>query len=47
MSKNLGYGRANNLGIIKSKTNYVFIINPDTFISKDNLNLFLSKINTA
>ncbi len=44
MSKNLGYGKANNLGIIKSKTNYVFIINPDTFISKDKFNLFLSKI---
>ena len=44
MPKNFGYGKANNLGIFKSKTNYVFIINPDTFISKDNLNLFISKI---
>jgi GT2 family glycosyltransferase len=30
MSENIGYGKANNIGISKSKTNYIFIINPDT-----------------
>ena len=44
MEENIGYGRANNIGISKSKTNYIFIINPDTFLSKKNLDLFLSKI---
>ena len=44
MSENIGYGKANNIGISKSKTNYIFIINPDTLFSKKNLNLFLSKL---
>jgi len=44
MNENIGYGKANNFGISKSKTNYIFIINPDTFFSKKNLNLFLSKL---
>ena len=44
MNENVGYGKANNFGISKSKTNYIFIINPDTFFSKKNLDLFLSKI---
>ena len=29
MEKNLGYGKANNFGISKSNTDYVFILNPD------------------
>jgi len=44
MNENIGYGKANNFGISKSKTNYIFIINPDTLFSKKNLNLFLSKL---
>jgi GT2 family glycosyltransferase len=44
MNQNIGYGKANNIGISKSKTNYIFVINPDTLFSKKNLNLFLSKI---
>jgi len=44
MNQNIGYGKANNIGISKSKTNYIFIINPDTLFLKKNLNLFLSKI---
>ena len=44
MSENIGYGKANNIGISKSRTNYIFIINPDTLFSKKNLNLFLSKL---
>lgn len=42
MNHNVGYGTANNIGILKAKTNYIFIINPDTFFSKKNLDLFLS-----
>ena len=44
MSENVGYGKANNIGISKSKTNYIFIVNPDTFFSKKKLYLFLSKL---
>ncbi len=44
MSENIGYGRANNIGILKSKTKYALIINPDVLISKKNLDLFLYKI---
>ena len=44
MNENIGYGKANNFGISKSKTNYIFIINPDTLFSKKNLDLFLSKL---
>jgi len=32
MRENLGYGRANNYGIKKAKTQYVFIINPDVIL---------------
>ena len=44
MQENLGYGSANNIGISESKTNYIFIINPDTLIKKSDLDLFLGKI---
>ena len=37
MPDNLGYGKANNFGIAKSTTDYIFIINPDTKITKKNL----------
>ena len=33
MPDNLGYGKANNFGIAKSTTDYIFIINPDTKIT--------------
>ena len=35
--KNLGYGRGNNLGLTKVKTQYVFIINPDAYLDKNTL----------
>tara|TARA_B100000686_G_scaffold214763_1_gene221704 strand:+ start:900 stop:1736 length:837 start_codon:yes stop_codon:yes gene_type:complete len=38
MPENLGYGRANNFGIDKSKTDYVFILNPDVKFKKDTFN---------
>ena len=31
---NIGYGRANNIGIRYSKTNYVLILNPDALIDE-------------
>ena len=37
MSENLGYGRANNLGISKCKTNFAFILNPDAKLPQNSL----------
>ena len=38
MEENFGYGKANNYGINKSQSEYVFIINPDTILLKNTLN---------
>jgi GT2 family glycosyltransferase len=35
--KNLGYGKGNNLGLKKVKTQYAFIINPDAYLDKNTL----------
>ena len=35
MNKNLGYGKANNFGIRKSNTKYIFIINPDVILRNE------------
>jgi N-acetylglucosaminyl-diphospho-decaprenol L-rhamnosyltransferase len=35
--KNLGYGRANNLGLKKVRTKYAFIVSPDTYLDKNTL----------
>jgi GT2 family glycosyltransferase len=35
--KNLGYGRGNNLGLKKVKTEYAFIISPDAYLHKNTL----------
>ena len=45
MSENLGYGKANNVGIIKSNTDYVFIINPDTKVTNDKFEKIVSFLN--
>ena len=37
--KNLGMGSGNNFGIDKSKTRYVMILNPDTILKQNTLNL--------
>ena len=37
--KNLGYGKANNLGIKHSETNFVLILNPDTLIDSNNIEI--------
>lgn len=34
---NLGFGRANNLGINKAKTKYCLLLNPDTIVQEDTL----------
>ena len=35
LSTNIGMGAANNLGIAKSNTQYVYVINPDVLLNKD------------
>lgn len=41
MLENVGYGKANNLGIKMSDTDYVFILNPDTKLYKDSLERYI------
>ncbi len=41
MNENLGYGKANNIGIRLSKTEFIFIINPDVRFKSTDLNKFL------
>ena len=41
MSQNLGYGKANNIGINFSETDLVFVLNPDARLTSKNLNKFL------
>ncbi len=44
MDQNYGYGKANNFGINKSQTPYIFILNPDVILVDDFLKIFLKKI---
>lgn len=42
LNENLGFGKANNLGIAKSKGQYTLILNPDTILEEDTL-VFMKK----
>ena len=47
LSKNIGMGAGNNLGIIKSNTQYVYVLNPDLVLKHDtilNINNSISKL---
>ena len=47
LSKNIGMGAGNNLGIIKSNTKYVYVLNPDVVLKNDtiiNINNSISKL---
>tara|TARA_B100000886_G_scaffold160129_1_gene109134 strand:+ start:16 stop:879 length:864 start_codon:yes stop_codon:yes gene_type:complete len=37
LSENIGMGAANNIGIIKSNTQYVYVLNPDVILNNDTL----------
>ena len=37
LSRNIGMGAANNIGILKSNTQYVYVLNPDVILKKDTL----------
>ena len=38
LNQNKGYGSANNFGLIKVKTKYGLLLNPDTRLTKNSLN---------
>ena len=38
---NLGYGKANNLGINHSDSNFILILNPDTLVENDSIKILL------
>jgi N-acetylglucosaminyl-diphospho-decaprenol L-rhamnosyltransferase len=40
---NLGYGKANNLGVNKSKTPYILIVNPDILLNEQLINTLYSE----
>ena len=47
LSKNIGMGAGNNLGIIKSNTQYVYVLNPDVMLKHDtilNMNNSISEL---
>ncbi len=39
--KNIGYGRANNIGLLQSKTDFALILNPDAFILENDIQISL------
>ena len=41
---NLGYSYGNNFGLLKVKTKYALVINPDVRLKKDTLNYFFNTI---
>lgn len=43
---NIGYGKGNNLGVEQAKGEYVFILNPDTVVTKGAIDKLLSFIST-
>ena len=44
--ENLGFGGGNNLGVSKVKTQYAFILNPDTILGKNCLKVFYKALTT-
>ena len=44
LSKNLGMGAGNNIGLRMCKTNYAFVLNPDTKLFGDTLNIMIDEL---
>ncbi len=44
MKENLGYGKANNFGIKKSSTKYIFILNPDVILTNEKFDEIISNL---
>ena len=45
LSKNIGMGAGNNIGLKACKTSYAYILNPDTKFYKDTLNNLIGTLN--
>ena len=43
-NENLGYGKANNIGLKKAKTKYCLILNPDTILGDEAINFFIESV---
>ncbi len=43
INDNLGMGASNNIGISKAKTNFVYILNPDTKLQKNTLDILIQE----
>jgi GT2 family glycosyltransferase len=43
--KNLGFGKANNIGLYEAKSNYVLLLNPDTKLKKNTVNMLIKNAN--
>ena len=43
--KNIGFGKANNIGLKLAKTKYVLLLNPDTFLYKDTIKILMDSAN--
>jgi GT2 family glycosyltransferase len=43
--KNLGFGKANNIGLYAAKSNYVLLLNPDTKLKKDTVSILIKNAN--
>ena len=43
--KNLGFGKANNIGLYEAKSNYVLLLNPDTKLKKNTVNILIKNAN--
>ena len=46
-NENLGYGKANNIGLNKVKTKYALILNPDTILQENTILNFFKRINKS
>ena len=44
MKSNLGFGKANNIGIKRCLTKYIFILNPDVIMTNEKFNEILKKL---
>ncbi len=44
-SKNIGYGRANNIGLRATKTEYALVLNPDAFITEKDIEKVIGFLN--
>jgi GT2 family glycosyltransferase len=43
--KNLGFGKANNIGLYAANSNYVLLLNPDTKLKKDTVRILIKNAN--